>query len=754
MEPGVQTPEQTLANASRLLPRLGLAAGAAAAPLRPGGALRLGLPDPAHARREGARRPERHRRSTSPTCTPGARSTCPAPAGSASTPPRACWPAKATSRWPARPTPSSAAPIEGAVDEAEVEFGHEMTVTRIHESPRVTKPYTEEQWAEVLALGDAVDRELAGRRRAPDDGRRADLRRHRRPRRAPNGTPMRSAPPSAATPPSWCTSCAPNTAQGGFLHFGQGKWYPGEQLPRWALSIFWRADGQPLWHNPALFADERDAHPLHQRGRAAASPACWRTSSGLTDRFVQPGYEDVYYYLWRERRLPVNVDPFDSKLDDEMERVRLRRVFTQKLDAVIGYMLPIEAANADARCARARRPGLEDRPLVPARRPHVPDPRRFADGLPPAARLAALGQQGRLPLPGRARPDRAARAAARRDRLPCALRQRPAARRPTSAPCPTPSARRSSRRPRCASRPPPATRPLRARGRLRPHRRAPAAARRIGPLGHAHRAVRGGARPAPRQRPGGREASAAPRACSTSSCRRSRGWRTTSTWSPRSRPPPSELGVQIVLEGYPPPRDPRLKMLQVTPDPGVIEVNIHPAHNWRELVDHTEFLYNAAFETRLSAEKFMTDGRHTGTGGGNHFVLGGATPADSPFLRRPELLGEPAALLAQPPVAELPVLGHVHRPDQPGAARRRGAQRPGLRARDRAAARSRATARSTARTCRPGWSTARCATSWSTSPATRTAASSASTSSTRPTPPPAAWACWSCAPSRCRRMRA
>jgi uncharacterized protein (DUF2126 family) len=99
------------------------------------------------------------------------------------------------------------------------------------------------------------------------------------------------------------------------------------------------------------------------------------------------------------------------------------------------------------------------------------------------------------------------------------------------------------------------------------------------------------------------------------------------------------LGVSIVLEGYPPPRDPRLKMLQVTPDPGVIEVNIHPAYNWGELVEHTEFLYKIAHETRLSAEKFMTDGRHTGTGGGNHFVLGGATPADSPFLRKPEVLG-------------------------------------------------------------------------------------------------------------------
>ncbi|HEY1230955.1 MAG TPA: transglutaminase family protein, partial [Ramlibacter sp.] len=223
------------------------------------------------------------------------------------------------------PQPSSAAPIEGLMDEAEVDFSHHMQVMRIHESPRVTRPYTDEQWNDVLSLGEAVDRELqAGDVRLTMGGEPTFVATSDRDAGEWNTDALGPTKRGYAT--ELVHRLRERYGQGGFQHFGQGKWYPGEQLPRWALSIYWRADGQPCWRDPSLFADEREPH-AYTSDDARRFAVALAKRLGVTDRYVQAGYEDVFYYLWRERKLPVNVDPFDARLDDELERARLRRVF-------------------------------------------------------------------------------------------------------------------------------------------------------------------------------------------------------------------------------------------------------------------------------------------------------------------------------------------------------------------------------------------------------------------------------------------
>ena len=213
-------------------------------------------------------------------------------------------------------------------------------VTRIFESPRVTKPYTDAQWDGIRQLGERIDADLKA----------MDVR-----------LTMGGEPTFVSVDDrdgaEWNTDALGPTKRGfatelvqrlraryagnGFLHFGQGKWYPGEQLPRWALSCYWRADGQPCWHDHSLFADERQpGRTTDEDGKRFIESLTRKL--GLDTGFIQPGYEDVWYYLWRERRLPVNVDPFDARLDDELERERLRRVFDQGLSKVIGHVLPIK----------------------------------------------------------------------------------------------------------------------------------------------------------------------------------------------------------------------------------------------------------------------------------------------------------------------------------------------------------------------------------------------------------------------------
>jgi len=480
----------------------------------------------------------------------------------------------------ATPEPSSAAPISGGVDPCEVKFTHEMSVTRIYEDPRVTLPYTEEQWQRIQALGCRIDQDICA----------ADM------RLTMGGEPtfvsvdnMDGAewniaalgPEKRALAERLLDRLRKRFAPGGLLHYGQGKWYPGEPLPRWALTCYWRTDGVPLWHDRSLLAQEglkTDFGPLEARHFAETLAR----RLGLDPDYVNPAFEDPVYYLQKERQLPVNVDPVDNKLGDAQERERLRKVFERGLDTPTGFVLPVE-----------RVPGLSgpewQTGLWMLRGQHL--------FLMPGDSPVGL----RLPLPS----------------LPWVS--------PAEAPVAYPVDPMVNRAPL----------PI-------PARFAPGVATAEAPRLQSKK-------PANRDRKP-ELGESAPWIVRTALCVEARDGRLHVFMPPLQvaedyvdllaaiEDTAAHLEMPVVIEGYTPPDDPRFRQIKVTPDPGVIEVNVQPAANWQELVSNTTALYEDARQSRLSAEKFMLDGRHTGTGGGNHFVLGGPTAADSPFLRRPDLL--------------------------------------------------------------------------------------------------------------------
>jgi uncharacterized protein (DUF2126 family)/transglutaminase-like putative cysteine protease len=468
--------------------------------------------------------------------------------------------------------PSSAAPVSGFTDKAEVTFSHEMTVTRIHEDPRVTKPYSDEDWQKIDRLGQQVDADL----------KRQDV------RLTQGGEPtfvsiddMDGAEWNTLAHGDKKRELAGNLmhrlknhfAPGGMLHYGQGKWYPGEPLPRWALNIYWRIDGQPMWLDATLFADEHvdDGYGSDEAARFAAELV---KSLGLPAGSAIAAYEDVLLQAQREQALPRNLDPLDADLKAPEERRRLARLLERGLGQVAGYVLPLKARDYDP----ATSLGTTWRTSAwPIRREHL----YLIEGDSPMGLRLPLAT---LPwvLPEERDPDFDVDPFAARTALPLE-KKRPilglaAAR---AARPGEPAARDVIHTALCVE--------VRA-GRL--HIFMPPL-KRIEDYLALVTAVEGTA---------------------------------------------AKLKMKLWIEGYPPPRDPRIKLLSVTPDPGVIEVNIHPAASWNELVYNMSTLYQEARLTRLGTEKFMLDGRHTGTGGGNHATLGGATAEDSPMLRRPDLL--------------------------------------------------------------------------------------------------------------------
>jgi uncharacterized protein (DUF2126 family)/transglutaminase-like putative cysteine protease len=481
------------------------------------------------------------------------------------------------------PDPGSAAPVTGSYgwskrgsdDKVEETFRHAMSVKRLEDLPRATKPYDEASWRAILACGDEVEAQLERQDvRLTMGGEPTfvsvdDM-------ESPEWTTAALGPAKAGIADQLLRKLGRRFAPGALLHHGQGKWYPGEPLPRWAYSCYFRHDGQPIWQNPALYADGQG--PAATPDAAAAFGQALARRLAVDPAFLQAAHEDVFYYLWRERQLPVNVDPLDSRLEDEQERARLRRIFEQGLDRVVGYALPLRAVVGDGAGHRWQ----------------------SAPWFLRAERLYLLPGDSpmgfRLPLdslPWVAPADREVM----HEQDPFAPREPLPSRRELGRPAP------------------------RAQG--------------VG--------VPGGEQPPVR----GESAASLVR---TALCIEPRGGTLHMFMPPLPELEPylalvaaieetaDELGQPLRFEGYHPPADPRLNRLQVTPDPGVIEVNIHPARSWRELVSNTTILYEEARSCRLGTEKFMVDGRHTGTGGGNHLVMGGARPEDSPLLRRPDLL--------------------------------------------------------------------------------------------------------------------
>ena len=240
----------------------------------------------------------------------------------------------------------AAAPISGAVEPAEVTFSFDMTVTRIAEQPRVTYPFSDEAWAALDALGEQVDKDLgAGDVRLTmggeptfvsiDDYQSAEW----------NTAAL--GPTKRAHADELIRRLRDRFAPGGLLHYGQGKWYPGEPLPRWAFALYWRRDGKPTWRDLALIATETaSTGPLADDARRFAEAIALRL--GLDADYAQPAYEDPAERMLKQGELPENVDPSDPNIDDPVERDRILRTFERHLAAPAGYVLPVQRWSAQA----------------------------------------------------------------------------------------------------------------------------------------------------------------------------------------------------------------------------------------------------------------------------------------------------------------------------------------------------------------------------------------------------------------------
>ncbi len=470
----------------------------------------------------------------------------------------------------ATPHPASAAAITGATDRVEATLDFHNIVRRVHEDPRVTLPYSPEQWQAVDAFGTFVDQKLV-------DG---DV------RLTMGGEPTfvsiddfvsaqwttdADGPDKRARAGVLAEKLRMVYAANGLVQRSQGKWYPGEPLPRWQIAMMWRSDGHPLWSRQDLLADPwhdlgRDVKPdPFAADRAKHRPdAAKRLADALAVGFALPfsqvrgAFEDPLARLAAEVKLPAGEpNPGDLDQDSLIARSALLNQLEETVDKPTAYVIPLHRRADDKGWASA-------------------------DWSLRRGRIVLIGGDSPAGL-----------------RLPLdAIAWKPA---PVT----------------------PDVDPLAPTVAVEYHGVAnPGIALVVPPFGVPTTAV------VIEQRGAFVYVFLPPLEHFKDFCE------LISVLEQSA----SVTDTKVVLEGYGPPFDPTLQTLSVTPDPGVIEVNVQPTKSWAEQVALTTLLYEEARQTRLGTETFAVDGSHAGTGGGNHITLGGSTPAESPMLRRPDLL--------------------------------------------------------------------------------------------------------------------
>ncbi len=463
-------------------------------------------------------------------------------------------------------TPSfeSAHAIEGLGDKCEVEFEYSNTVTRIFESPRVTKPYRNDQWDAIYKLGFDVDKEL----------QENDV------RLTMGGEPTFVSIDDMESD-QWNTGAdgahkreladilsrklLSSFTEGGLLHYSQGKWYPGEPIPRWQTAIIWRKDKKKIWKDPSLFADMNKEYSYTSKD-AKKFIKTLALTLGVSDQNVINAYEDPLHYILAESLLPADLDLLNCDLKDSLERKTIAKVLSQGLNKEVGYVLPLnfdETAWASSAWEFRR-----DRLFL------IPGDSPLGLRLP----MDSLIENPEEELAPHHEPDLFA---------------------------PTPELKKFIKKAKKRveqvetmkiKNDPDA---MFVRTALNIEVRGGKLYIFLPPLNHTDSFL---------------DLIASIEAVA------------------------KKLKIKVVLEGYEPAHDLRLDTIKVTPDPGVIEVNIQPTSTWKDLSDNIFTLYEDAKQSRLGTEKFMLDGKHTGTGGGNHVTIGAFKPEDSPLLRRPELL--------------------------------------------------------------------------------------------------------------------